>query len=111
MRQAGYLAACGLYALAHHIDRLADDHRRARTLEASLAGARGVIRVLPVETNIVIAELASPALVEALLAHLDGEGIRAAAMGPGRVRFVTHLGIDDAGVARAVQALERFGAT
>jgi threonine aldolase len=108
MRQAGYLAACGLHALEHHVARLAEDHRRARDLEAALARARGIARVLPVETNIVIAETADAADVDALLAHLRAHGILAAGMGPGRVRFVTHLGIDDAMVARVAQALARF---
>lgn len=102
MRQAGYLAACGLYALDHHVARLADDHRRARALEASLAKTQGVVRVLPVETNIVIAEVAS---VDALLAHLASHGVVAAPMGPGRVRFVTHLGVDDAMIDRVCTAL------
>jgi threonine aldolase len=108
MRQAGYLAACGLYALEHHVARLAEDHRRARDLEAALARTRGIARVLPVETNIVIAEASEPAHVDALLAHVKGHGVLAAGMGPGRVRFVTHLGIDDAMVARVVEALAAF---
>jgi threonine aldolase len=103
MRQAGYLAACGLFALDHHVARLAEDHRRARDLEAALAQTRGVVRVLPVETNIVIAEVAS---VDAFLAHLKARQVLAAGMGPGRVRFVTHLGVDDAAVARVLSALE-----
>jgi threonine aldolase len=108
MRQAGYLAACGLYALEHHVARLAEDHRRARDLEAALARTRGVTRVLPVETNIVLAEVTEPAAVDALLAHVKAHGVLAAGMGPGRVRFVTHLGIDDAMIARVVDALAAF---
>src|SRR5207237_6406655 len=61
MRQVGILAAACLHALDHHLERLADDHRRARTLAAGFAAVEGV-RVLPTDTNIVIAELEPPAL-------------------------------------------------
>ena len=102
MRQAGYLAACGVYALEHHVERLADDHRRARRLENALSATSFVKAVLAVETNIVIFEVDD---VASVLAHLASQGILAAAMGPRRVRFVTHLGIDDAMIARVEAAL------
>lgn len=102
MRQAGYLAACGVYALEHHVERLADDHRRARRLESALRATGFVKAVLAVETNIVIFEVDD---VASVLAHLASHGILAAAMGPRRVRFVTHLGIDEAMIARVEAAL------
>ncbi len=102
MRQAGYLAACGLYALEHHVERLAEDHARTQRLARALREARPVKSVLAPETNIVIFEVDD---VVAVLERLKSQGILASGMGPGRVRFVTHLGVDDAMIARVEAAL------
>ncbi len=106
MRQAGILAAAGLYALEHHVDRLAEDHRRASRLAGALAELPA-FRIDPaaVRTNIVIAEVAAPATAEGVLAGLRERGVLAGGMGPGRVRFVTHLDVDDDGLDRALRAL------
>jgi threonine aldolase len=102
MRQAGILAAACLHALDHHVERLADDHRRARTLAAGFARAPGV-RVSEPETNIVIVTLEHPALdPAAVLSALEARGVRMLAFGARRLRAITHLDVDDAGVARAV---------
>jgi len=106
LRQAGILAAAGLHALEHHVARIPDDHRRA----ASLAG---VLAELPqfeidpatVRTNILIAGLRDPAATDRVLETLRAGGVLAGAMGAGRIRFVTHLDVDDAGLERAVRAL------
>jgi threonine aldolase len=91
MRQAGVLAAAGSYALDHHMERLAEDHRRA-TLIADALGVR------PVETNIVpVAVPDAPALAAAARAR----GVLVSVVGPRRVRLVTHLDVDDAGATRA----------
>jgi threonine aldolase len=104
MRQVGILAAAGLYALEHHIDRLADDHARARTLAAGFRATPGV-RVAEPETNIVIVELEHPALEpRALLAALESRGVRMVPFGARRLRAITHLDVDDAGIARAAEA-------
>lgn len=95
MRQAGVLAAAGLYALEHHVERLAEDHARAREL-ASALGAE-----LP-ETNIVV--LRVPDAVAAVAAA-RAAGVLVSALGPGTVRLVTHLDVDDAGLRRALAAL------
>jgi len=109
MRQVGILAAAGLYALDHNVERLADDHRRARRLAEALAGVPGFeLDPALVETNIVIAALEPPARQAEVLANLAREGVLASAMGPGRVRFVTHLGIDDAALERVLGVLRRF---
>jgi len=105
MRQAGYLAAAGLYALEHHIDRLADDHRRAQQLSAMLAAQPYVEKVLPVETNLVIFRLADELPEAAFLQNLEEQGIRASSFAPQMIRFVTHLDFDDAMLQRVEAAL------
>jgi threonine aldolase len=106
MRQAGILAAAGVYALDHHVERLADDHRRARRLAEGLARLRGV-RLDParVQTNIVIFEPVS--LEPGRLCALVADEVRALPFGPGRVRLVTHLDVDDDGIERALAAFGR----
>jgi len=97
MRQAGYLAAAGIYALDHHIDRLAEDHRKARELGELLESKSFIRYVAPLETNIVIFET-DPSRVSdtRLLAALNEQGIRLIGMGQGKLRFVTHLDYTDA---------------
>jgi len=103
MRQAGVLAAAGRVALAENRARLAIDHARARKLAFGLEGIPGV-RIDPrsVETNIVIADVDPPEAVTDWLAFLRAEGILAGTMGRGRLRLVTHLDVDDAGIDRAI---------
>jgi threonine aldolase len=105
MRQAGIVAAGGVYALRHHVKRLADDHANARRLAEGLAALPGVsLDPATVETNIVFFELVgaltAPVAVERLLAH----GVRMGALGPRTVRAVTHLDVDAAGIERALAA-------
>ncbi|HEX7117180.1 MAG TPA: GntG family PLP-dependent aldolase [Longimicrobiales bacterium] len=105
MRQVGILAAAGLYALDHHRGRLAEDHARARRLADRLDGVPG-IRVVPPETNIVMIDierddLDAPAVVERVRPH----GVLLTPFTTRRVRAVTHLDIDDAGVDRAAEAV------
>lgn len=94
-RQAGYLAAAGLYALEHHRDRLRDDHRRARELAQIMARQPEISGHLPVETNILIVSLHEPLSSAQYVARLRQQGILAAAFGPSQVRFVTHLDFTD----------------
>lgn len=107
MRQAGILAAGGLYAVQHHLERLADDHARARrAAEAFAAAAPGSIDPATVETNILILDVSlagwsAPDLVAASL----GEGVRLYAVGPGLVRLVWHLDVDDAGTDLAIDVV------
>ncbi|GGG48171.1 threonine aldolase family protein [Hymenobacter glacieicola] len=105
MRQAGYIAAAGLYALQNNVERLSDDHRRARQLGTTLAAQSYVAEVLPVETNLVIFRLQEATPAEQFLARLDQQGIRATSFGPQMIRFVTHLDIDDAMISRVEAAL------
>lgn len=104
MRQSGILAAAGLYALDHHVERLADDHALARRLADGLAALPG-IRVTPPHTNIVFAE-ADGGRGAALLAHLAARGVLAT--GLIGLRFVTHLDVDAAGIDRAIAAAAEF---
>jgi threonine aldolase len=101
MRQAGFLAAAGIYALDHQVERLKEDHHRARVLGQFLVQAPHVAEVLPVATNIVIARLEgiSP---EAYLQQLAAQGIKGVKFGKDLVRFVTHLDFGD-------DHLEEFG--
>ena len=100
MRQAGVVAAAGLYALEHHVDRLAEDHANARWLAEALVEVPGVsLDPARVETNIVIFSVPDP---DALVAALEAGGVQASRAGRERIRMVTHLDVDRAGCERAV---------
>jgi threonine aldolase len=106
MRQAGLLAAGAIHALDHHIDRLADDHALAKRLAQGLTGLPGM-KVEPPQTNIVFADLAGPR-ANGLMERLKSRGVLATGSLYGqisRLRFVTHLDVDAAGVDRAVAAV------
>ena len=97
LRQSGYVAATGLYALDNHIERLAEDHRLAASIGERLKAMPNVRHVLPVETNIVIFDIAETGptasqVVERLLAN----GVRTGVFGPRTIRIVSHLGVDQA---------------
>ena len=108
MRQVGILAAACLHALEHHVEGLADDHRRARTIGHALEQHPLVSTVSPVETNIVIAQWSDPNQTDQLLSHLSDAGILASAFGANCVRWVTHRDIDDAQVAATVAAINSW---
>jgi threonine aldolase len=101
MRQAGFLAAAGIYALDNHVARLKEDHARARALGKMLENLSFVSEVFPVATNIVIARLEgiSP---EEFMKKLAEQQIKSVKFGPDLVRFVTHLDFND-------EQLEEFG--
>jgi threonine aldolase len=108
MRQAGVIAAAALYALEHHVERLADDHANAKRLALGLAGIDGIaIDVASVETNLVYFSLADSAGIDAktLCERVLARGVRMGAMGPNLVRAVTHLDVDAAGVDAALVAV------
>lgn len=115
MRQVGVLAAAGLHALDHHVTRLQDDHRRARQLAHAIAETPGLVcDMAKVQTNLVFFDLAADhpwmhAPLEArtrFIAALRADGVLLAG-GPYRLRAVTHLDVDDAGVERAIAAIRR----
>jgi len=106
MRQVGVLAAACLHALDHHVARLPEDHARARRLAEGFERAGGV-QVIPPQTNIVFLELEDPALdPDTVLRTLASHGVRMSRFGPRRLRAITHLDVDDAGIARAIEAFE-----
>ena len=107
MRQSGLLAASASYALDHHVERLAQDHANARRLAEGLEGIPGLAFDVP-ETNILFVDLLGPARDRsaALLAHLQAQGVLAT--GLYRLRFVTHLDVDEAGIHRAIAAIRSF---
>ena len=108
MRQAGYLAAAGIFALENNISRLKDDHARAKELGKIISNLSYIRELLPVETNIVIFTLNDDVDAEKLLKYLSGEGIKALIFGKNTIRFVTHLDIDDAMVEKTLGALKRY---
>ena len=109
MRQAGYLAAAGTYALEHHVDRLREDHDKARKLGDLLRGLNYVREVLPVETNIVIFELDDKIDSDHFLDYLRQQGVLAASIKGRTIRFVFHLDISDAQFDKVSGAIGSFG--
>lgn len=91
MRQAGYLAAAGIFALDNNLERLAEDHRRAKELGNILCNLSWVCKVEPVETNIVIFEIHNNLNATVLMEKLKQKGILIISMGQGKLRMVTHL--------------------
>ncbi|MCE6990802.1 low specificity L-threonine aldolase [Dyadobacter sp. CY323] len=107
-RQAGFLAAAGIYALDHHVDRLKEDHQRAREIGAMFFSKPEIEEVFPVDTNIVIVRLA-PGLSEAdYVKKLADAGVYAVAFGKGLVRFVTHLDFTDSHLEEMRKVIARF---
>ena len=105
MRQAGILAAAGLHALERHVDRLADDHRRARRLAEALARLPGLaVDLEAVQTNMVYIGLPAGADNAAWLAELKARGVLAGGVKPGLLRAVSHMDVDDAGIDAAIDA-------
>jgi threonine aldolase len=112
MRQAGVIAAAGVFALTKMVDRLAVDHANAQILAAGIAALPGVVLDPPrVETNIVVFHVGSAETAEALAAALDREGVLVSDFGGGRLRFVTHFGITADDCHRAVAALQKVHRT
>jgi threonine aldolase len=106
MRQAGIIAAAGLYALKHHVERLAEDHERARRLARGLAELPGIeVDADRVETNIVIFDVRGTGLgAESFAARALARGVRFTVIGPVTMRAVTHLDLPADAVERALAA-------
>ncbi|WP_417854711.1 threonine aldolase family protein [Xanthomarina gelatinilytica] len=107
MRQVGYLAAAGLYALDNHIHRLVDDHNRAKEIGEVLNGLTFIKKVEPVETNIIIFELRQKTDETKFLRLLEANNIRLSGMGQGKLRIVTHLDYTDAMHDRFLSVLKQ----
>jgi threonine aldolase len=107
MRQAGILAAAGLFALEHHVERLAEDHANARRFAERVAAAPGIEPLAEVETNIVIFSLSQESRLDAeqLVARARERKILVSAIAPRRLRAVTHLDVDRDAAIRAAEGL------
>lgn len=107
MHQAGVVAAAGVYALEHHVDRLAEDHAHARMIAETIAEvAPEAVDLDRVQTNMVYVRTGDVD-AERLEAELADDGILAFAFDPSTIRFVTHLGVDEKGCRRAAEAIAR----
>ncbi|GGA95201.1 threonine aldolase family protein [Puia dinghuensis] len=109
MRQAGFMAASGLYALEHHIDRLAEDHAHARQIAAALEKKDFVHSVMPVETNIIIFETGDTVdCAKGLSQELRQKGIFCIAIGGNQIRMVTHLDVTPEMVGEVIAVIEQL---
>lgn len=108
LRQAGYMAAAGIYALEHHLGRLEEDHRHAKQLADALMTRSFIGHIWPVETNIVIFEVLAPWTPARFAEHLATEGIRVMAISPTQVRIVTHLDITPEMVEHTCSVIEHM---
>jgi threonine aldolase len=106
MRQAGVLAAAGIYALDHHVERLADDHGRARAFAESVASLPGVaVDLDAVQSNMVYVDVGDTGISSAdFLARLSESGVELVAVSPTQLRAVFHLDVDDEGLFFALKA-------
>jgi threonine aldolase len=105
MRQAGIIAAGGLYAMKYNVNRLKEDHDHAKLLEATLLELKWVKSILPVQTNIVVIELEFPEKRDEIITELLKDGIRIMAFGPGMLRMVTHLDVSSDDIKKVQKAL------
>jgi threonine aldolase len=103
MRQAGFLAAAGIYALDHHIERLKIDHTHAQILAGQLSKCNWVSNILPVETNLILFDTVEPAAL--VLDKLAAKGIKALSTAQHRIRFVLHLDVHADQVEHVVKVL------
>jgi threonine aldolase len=108
MRQAGYLAAAGIYALENNIERLKEDHEKAKRLGAAIENCAFAKRVLPIETNIIVFELIDDIKPTDFIEKLAAKGIAVTGFGGQQVRFVTHLDITNEMIKTTLAELEKF---
>ncbi|HRN78646.1 MAG TPA: low-specificity L-threonine aldolase [Ferruginibacter sp.] len=108
MRQAGYMAAAGLYALENNIDRLAEDHAHAHWIAEALMEQSFIGRILPVETNILIFEILPPYTPAKFVEHMQAHQILCLAISPNQVRMVTHLDVSQPMVEKVVELIRKM---
>ena len=108
MRQVGYLAAAGLYALAHNIERLAEDHRRAKEIAKILSTKPWISSIEPVETNILIFSLAEGYSDQLLIEKLKQKNILISSLGHNKLRIVTHLDYKEVMHTYVIDTLSKF---
>jgi threonine aldolase len=103
MRQAGYLAAAAIFAVDNNIQRLEDDHRRAKEIGSFLTSLNYIDDVMPVQSNILIFSLNERYSQEECLKKLKEKGLLAVGFGPGKIRLVTHLDFTDNMLSRSYE--------
>jgi threonine aldolase len=108
MRQAGFLAAAGIYALDHHVERLAVDHQHAAILAEALENASFAQQVMPVETNIVLFDVVPNLKAAAVVEVFKAQGILCSATASQTIRFVTHLDVTPAQIDQAVEIISKL---
>jgi threonine aldolase len=108
MRQAGYLAAAGIYALKNNIKRLEDDHRHAKEISAVLHEKDFTGEILPVETNIVIFEVKPPFTASCIVQKMKDKGILWHAISATQVRIVTHLDISPEMISHTIEVIRKL---
>lgn len=108
MRQAGYLAAAGIYALDHHVDRLKTDHGHARALAQALAATTWVEDIRPVHTNIIVFDTRAAYPATVVLEALKEQGLLATAFGPHTIRMVTHLDVSSGQLDKAMDTIRNL---
>ena len=108
MRQAGFLAAAGIYALDHHVNRLADDHAHAKALANALVEADFVSSVMPVETNIVLFDVRQGLHADTIVKELEQKGILCNSTSPQTIRFVTHLDVLSSMIDQTIQTISNL---
>ena len=108
MRQVGFLAAAGIYAFDNHIERLADDHKKAKAIELVLNSLPYVKKVEPVETNIIIFYVKDHLNADDFIACMTKKNILLTPMGDGKIRIVTHLDFSEEMLEKLVYELKAF---
>lgn len=108
MRQIGYLASAGLYALDHHIERLKEDHKKAKEIGELLERQSYIKKIEPIETNIVIFELDDTVDEQHFLLQLIKQNIHIIGMGSNKLRIVTHLDYTNAMHTKLLKVLRSF---
>ncbi|MDB3905323.1 aminotransferase class I/II-fold pyridoxal phosphate-dependent enzyme [Crocinitomicaceae bacterium] len=106
MRQAGIIAAGGLFALKNNVKRLSIDHEHAKQLEKALNASSIIKNVIPVETNIVVFELNDHIRANEYIQSLEKQGILALTFGKGMIRLVTHLDLDETAINKTCECIQ-----
>jgi len=108
MRQAGILAAAGIYALDHHVERLAIDHEHAKKIEHALQQKSWISSVIPVETNIVVGILSDAIKRDEVIQLFANQNCKIMAFGPGMIRMVTHLDLSESAIEHVLNTIKNI---
>ncbi len=109
MRQVGYLAAAGIYALENNIDRLTEDHKKAKLIGEALLKKHFIVNLDSVETNILVFEVQHPYTTKSFIEELAANNILVTTISPTQLRIVTHLDITGEMVDKLITVLDKMG--